>query len=74
MDIGGCGWINIGGRGWNDIGGCGWINTGGIRGEAVVEAVVAAVWGIGRGRSAKGCCWDCLLLFSYIYRVRKVIK
>jgi len=48
MDIGGCSWINIGG--------CGWINTGGIRGEAVAEVVVAAVWGIGCGRSAKGHC------------------
>jgi hypothetical protein len=28
---------------------------GGIRGEAVAEVVVAIVWGIGCGRSAKGC-------------------
>jgi hypothetical protein len=49
---------------------------GGIRGEVVAEAVaevVAAVgWFIGSGRSAK-CCRDRLSLFSYIYRVRKVV-
>jgi hypothetical protein len=56
--------------------GCGWINIGGIRGEAAAEAVaevvVAVVWFIDCGRPAKGC-WDCLFLFSYIYRVRKVV-
>jgi hypothetical protein len=35
---------------------------------------VAIVWGIGRGRSAKGRRRDRLLLFSYIYRVRKVVR
>ena len=45
---------------------------GGIRGKAAVEAVVAVVWGIGCGRSAKGH-QDRLFLFSYIYRVSKVV-
>ena len=57
----GCSWINIGS--------CGRIDTGGIRGEVAataVEAVAAAVWFIGRGRSAKGCHWDRPFLFSYI--------
>ena len=36
------------------------------------EAVAAIVWFIGSGRSAKGRR-DRLFLFSYIYRVRKVV-
>ena len=57
-----------------------WIDIGGIRGEAaaeevaevVAEVVAAIVWFIDCGRSAKGR-WDRLFLFSYIYRVRKVV-
>ena len=41
--------------------------------EAAAEVVVAIVWFIGCGRSAKGRR-DCLFLFSYIYRVRKVVS
>ena len=64
--------------------GCGWIDIGGIRGEAAAEAVAevvaeavaevvaAVVWFIDCGRSAKGRR-DRLFLFSYIYRVRKVV-
>jgi len=49
---------------------------GGIRGEAAAEAaaevVVVIIWFIGYGRSTKGR-QDRLFLFSYIYRVRKVV-
>ena len=55
------------------MGGCGWIDTGGIRGEAAAEAVAAAVWFIGCGRTAKGY-QDRLFILSYIYRVRKVVS
>ena len=41
--------------------------------EAVAEVVAAIVWFIGCGRSAKGRR-DRLFLFSYIYRVRKVVS
>ena len=41
--------------------------------EAAAEAVAAVVWFIDRGRSAKSRR-DRLLLFSYIYRVRKVVS
>ena len=42
--------------------------------EAVAEVVVAIVWVIGCGRSAKGRRWDRPFLFSYVYRVRKVVS
>ena len=55
------------------MGSCGWVNTSGIRGEAAVEAVATAVWFIGCRKSIKSY-WDRLFLFSYIYRVRKVVS
>jgi len=54
------------------MGGRGWIDIGSIRGEAAAEVVAAVVWFIDCGRSAKGYR-DRLFLFSYIYRVRKVV-
>jgi len=41
--------------------------------EAAAEAVAAVVWFIGCGRSVTGC-QDRLFLFSYIYKVRKVVS
>jgi len=72
LTVAGRGWINTGGRGWINAGSRGWINTGGIRGEVAAEVVVAIVWFIDYGRSAKGR-QDRLFRFSYIYRVRKVV-
>jgi hypothetical protein len=40
--------------------------------KAVAEAVAAILWFIGSRRSAKGH-QNYLFLFSYIYRVRKVV-
>ena len=72
----------MGGRGWIDTGIRGETAAEAVAeaaakaaAEAVVEAaeaVTAIVWFIGSRRSAKGH-QDCLFLFSYIYRVRKVV-
>ena len=70
------GWTVVG-RGWINMGGCGcgWIDIGGIKrwevegeaaAEVVTEAVVAAVWFIGCGRSIKGRRRDRPFFLSYI--------